>query len=196
MLLEHDLGLAEPLLDEEDIGGLPRLGLGGGDDHALAGREAVGLEHCGIRGACEVVSCLLPGMQDRVRCGGNPRRAHELLGVDLRALDPGRLRAGPERGDAAGLERIDQAGHQRRLWTHDDEIDALGRGGVDDRANVFGADLETARVRRDARVAGSAQQLDPLRRAGQGAHDRVLAPAAADDQDAHEGAPGGVRGSW
>ena len=43
-LLEHDLGLAEALLDEEGLDRLARLGLARGDDHALARGQAVGLE--------------------------------------------------------------------------------------------------------------------------------------------------------
>ena len=45
------------------------------------------------------------------------------------------------------------------------------------------ADIEARGVRRDARVARRAQQLGRLRAAQQRADDRVLAPAAADDQD-------------
>ena len=55
----------------------------------------------------------------------------------------------------------------------------------DDRVDVVGGDIEAAGVGGDPGVAGRAEQLRRVRRAGQRADDRVLAPAAADDEDLH-----------
>ena len=85
---------------------------------------------------------------------------------------------GPKHGDAGRGARVGQAGHERRLGADHDEVHALGDSL---RREVVAAD--DPRLARDARVAGRAQQLRGLRRARERAHDRVLAPAAADDED-------------
>ena len=57
--------------------------------------------------------------------------------------------------------------------------------GRDEPVDVVGGHVQQPRVGGDAGVAGRAQQLGPLRRAGQRAHERMLAPAAAHDQHPH-----------
>ena len=74
---------------------------------------------------------------------------------------------------------------ERHLRPDDDEVDALALDRGDEPVDVLDGDVEQARVGGDAGVAGRAQQLGLLRRALQRAHDRVLAPAGADDEDLH-----------
>ena len=81
------------------------------------------------------------------------------------------------------MQRVDQAGDERRLGADDGQADVLALGERDEPLDVVGGDGDGARVGRDARVAGRAQHLGALGRAQQGADDRVLAPAAADDED-------------
>ncbi len=83
------------------------------------------------------------------------------------------------------IERIYQACHQGSLGAHDGEVDALALHRRDDSVDVIGSDVEQPRIPRDAGVAGRAQQLVLPSRALQRKHDRVLAPASADDQDLH-----------
>ena len=52
---------------------------------------------------------LLAVPQHGVRGGRDAERAHQLLRVRLRALEPGRLGAGAERGDARRGELVDEA---------------------------------------------------------------------------------------
>ena len=84
---------------------------------------------------------------------------------------------GPNAGTPAGAA-VDEARDQRRLRPDDDEVDP-GRG---DRRRVVGA-VERRRLARDPGVPGGAEHLRRLRGAQQRAHDRVLAPAAADDEN-------------
>ena len=64
-LLQHDGRRAEAPLAEEDLDRLARGGLGVADDHALAGRQAVGLEDRGIGGAGELLERLLAARSGR-----------------------------------------------------------------------------------------------------------------------------------
>ena len=115
--------------------------------------------------------------------GRHPCLGHQLLGEELRALEPGGLGAGAEGGDPGLLERVDDPLDQRRLGPDDDEVGLLLARRRDDAFGVLGGDLEAAGVGRDPGIARSAQHLARLRRARERAHDRVLASPAADDQD-------------
>ena len=177
-LLQHDLGLAEAPLVEVHVEGRARLALVGRDDHALARGEDVRLQDGRVRGAGEVGGGLLAVAEEDVRRGRHPAPLHQLLGVGLRALQPGRGSGRPEGGDARGRQVVDQARHQRRLRPHHDEVDlALAR----DRDGVVVEALDP--VGGDPGVAGRRQDLGVLGTAPKRAHERVLAPAAADDQD-------------
>ena len=145
-----------------------------GDDHdALAGGEAVGLEHRGValdRGERLVDACARASSARSAR----PASRHRPLGELLRALERGRRRARAEGGDAALAQAVDEPEHERQLGADDDEVDALGRGGGrDEPVEVVDGDVEQARVLRDARVAGRAEQLD--RRRGERASARTSA---------------------
>ena len=77
-LLEHDLGLAEAPLGEEDVERDAGLALVLGDDHALPGRQHVGLEDRGIGRARDVCGGLVAVAKEDVRCGrhaGSPSSA-------------------------------------------------------------------------------------------------------------------------
>ena len=171
-----------PLLDHRHQRGV-RLRLVLGDHHALAGREPVGLDHRGVGG--DRRHPLLDRADDPVPAGRDPGRLHDLLGERLRALEPRGLALGPEHRHALGLELVGEPGHERRLRPDDDEVDARLRRGGGQRHRVADVGVEPLRLRADARVARRAQQLRLLRRAGERADDRVLAPARADDEDPH-----------
>ena len=104
------------------------------------------------------------------------------------------LRAGaarPEALQARGFEAVDDAGDERHLGTDDRELDALLLGELDQRREVRGGNGHVARLRlaRGAGVARRAQDLADLRRLRELPGQRVLAPAAADDQNLHCFAP-------
>ena len=154
-----------------------------GDDHALAGGEAVGLGHDGEAGGVEPRRCLghagdhgRAGAGDAVTVAERPR-------VGLRPLQLG---GGPRRsegGDAGGRERVDEPRRQRRLGTHDDEPDALVHGEPHDAFDVV--HRQRCALPRTPRIAGRHHEATGARRPGYGPSDRVLAPARPDDQNVH-----------
>jgi hypothetical protein len=100
----------------------------GGDDHALAGGQHVGLEHGRVRGAGEVGGGLLAVAQHEVRRGRHTAALHQLLRVGLGPLDPCGRRRRAEGGDPGRGQLVHEAGHERGLGADDHEIDrALAR---------------------------------------------------------------------
>ena len=157
----------------------------GADDHALAGRQAVGLEHRRVGGAGELLERLLAAAQQHVGGGRHAGLLHQLLGEGLRALQLGRrARSARRRGSPASSSASTTPATSAAsgpIATR--STAALARRG-DDRLDVLGADLGQALgVGGDPGVAGRAEQLGSVGRARERPHDRVLAPAAADDQD-------------
>ena len=159
-LLEDDLGLAEALLGEEDVDRLARLAFVLGDDHALARRQHVRLQHGRVRRACKVRRRLLAVAEQDVRGGRHAALAHQLLRVGLRPLDPRRRLGGPEGRDSGGAQVVDQARDQRRLGADDHEVDLALPRVRDDVAR--GQALHA--VARDAGVARRRQHLGRARR--------------------------------
>ena len=94
-------------------------------------------------------------------------------------------RLGPNTGTPLHLELVDEPGHQRRLGPDDDEVDARLRRGGRERDGSPTSASSSSRLRADAGVAGRADELGLLGRAGERAHERVLAPTGADDEDLH-----------
>jgi hypothetical protein len=185
VLLDDDRLRAEAMLDEEGFERRARRGLVGGDHDALAGGQAVGLQHRGValdRG--EPVR-----HRARLRPGGGRHAGlrHRLLGELLRALQPCRRGARAERGDAVLAQAVGEAGDQRRLGADDDQIDVLVRGEPEQAVDVVGGEVDQPRVGGDAGVAGGAEQSRVLWRAGERADQRVLAPARADDENLWRG---------
>ena len=113
------------------------------------------------------------------------RLLHQLLGERLGALQAGGGGAGAEGQVAAAVERVHEPRHQRRLGPHHGEVDALALHRRDDPLHVVGRHVDQPRVPRDAGVAGGAQQLRLFFGARQRPHQRVLAPARADDENPH-----------
>ena len=187
-LLDHHAALAEAPLHEEVLERLARLLLVGRDDDALARGQAVELQH--DRVALDRAHALVDGVHRQPRGGRDAGSLHDLLGERLGALQARDLAGRPEGGDPARCERVDEPRDERRLGPDDDEVDGLALGRVGHRGDVLDRRLDEPRVARDARVAGSAQDLGRLRRAPQRAHDRVLAPPGTDDENLHRATSG------
>ena len=110
---------------------------------------------------------------------------HQRLGEGLGALDGGRARARPEHREAPGPQRIGDAGHQRLLRPDDDEVHVVRDREPRQPLDVVHGEVEAARVARDAGVAGRRPDLLDERALGDLPGERVLAAAAADQQDPH-----------
>ena len=90
----------------------------------------------------------------------------------------GRTRAGPRASSASTTPATSGASGPTIVRST-----CSSRRQAHDAVDVLGRDVEAARVGGDAGVARRAQHLGRARAAQQRAHDRVLAAAAADDQD-------------
>ena len=140
---ERHLGTREALLDDDARAGLAELtllhhganggvGLGavGGNDDALSGREAVGLDHdrqaelaardhaCGLGGG---IADAKPRRRDAVA-------RHERLRERLAALELSRGARGTDDAMAARAKAIDDAKIERQLGTDDRQIETLAIG--------------------------------------------------------------------
>ena len=162
---------------------LARRALVLGDHHPLARGQAVGLDH--RRVALDDRHGLVQVGDHAVVGRGHAGRGHDLLGEGLGALQPRRRAARPEAGDAGLGQRVGQAVDERRLGPHDHEVHRLVARSRDQPVEVVDAELERARIPRDAGVARRGEEVGRGRRAPQRPHDGVLAPARADDEDPH-----------
>ena len=184
-LLEHDLGVAEAPLGEELLDRRARRRLVGADHHALAGGERVGLEHerigrarraarappCASRAPRSPRSERPPRASAPWRSASSPRCwAASPLGPNARIPASASASTTPATSGTSGPTTTRSTSRSR------------GRG--DDSVDVLGADVEALHL-----VLGDARRC-PARTAAPGtagcaaaAHERVLAPAAADHQD-------------
>ena len=158
-----------------------------GDHHALAGRQAVGLDHIGRLEARR--GRPWPRRRPRTprrRAVGRPWRSAEGLGEGLGGLQLRRRGARPEAGDAGLCQRVGEARLERRLGPDDHQVggDLAGQG---DQA------VDVGRLRpRASRRARPCRDCRARRPAASRSGDcgdlpgqRVLAPAGADEEDVH-----------
>ena len=95
-----------------------------------------------------------------------------------------------------GAHRVGHARDQRHLGADDDEVGVEVVGELRDLRGVGGVDREAERDLGDAGVAGRGEHLGRRRRTLQRPHERVLAPARPDDEDAHGQAARGRTTVW
>ncbi len=183
-LLDHD-GRARIAEDAAEAlaHALERLLGGLGDDDALAGGQAVGLDHDRAAHAAHVVGARGLVREAAVGRGGDASAQHDLLGELLRALHLRRVAVGAEGRDAGRADRVGDAGHERGLRADDHEADAVlarpashGGRGLDVELDALGGGAHAA-------VAGGHIQLAAARRLGELDHKGVLAAAGTQKQD-------------
>ena len=111
----------------------------------------------------------------------------EILRVRLRALEPRSSWPGPNAAQPRFRKRVDDAEHERTFRTDDRQVDRLRGGESHEPGDVFGCDLDVARLRleRGARIAGRDEHLRHARRLRDLPRERVLAASATDDEDTH-----------
>ena len=172
------------------VDGDKRFLLGHGDDDALARRESVRLDDDGRTLGFDVGAC-----------GGGIRKhfvlrrrdavlLHEVFGKCLRTLNLRRELRGAECLDSLRRQCVDEAARKRRLRADDDEIDVVLLGKSDDCRIVRRRDLRHAFGDcRHAWITWKRIKLLCLRTILELPCERMLAPAAADDQNLHLVAP-------
>ncbi len=192
---EGHLGPVEELLDDDPTVGLGEASAGVldgggpvvGDDDSLAGRQAVVLDD--VRGAERVEGGL--DLRDGGADVGEGRRdvgrRHDLLGEGLAPLEPGRLGARPEGGEAGRDERVGDPGDERRLRADDDEVDLVSPGHLEDRGGVGDPTRQRLAPRDglDAGVAGCGDDGVDHGVGAETADEGVLTGPGTDDENLH-----------
>ena len=126
----------------------------GGDQHTLAGGEAVGLDDVGGAVFVDRGDRLVVGRRPGGPAGGNAGRIHDPLGEGLAALEGGGGLVRAEDGDSGGAELVGDAGDERGLGADDNEFDLVVASVVTHDRAVGGVEGDHLDIGRDARVAG------------------------------------------
>ena len=186
-LLDDDLGArGSERAGEAGVDGLLGRRRRLGDDHALAGRQAVGLDddrqllrrQIGLGGARIGEAA--------IGAGGNGELAAQVLGEALRALELRRRLGWAKYLDPGGRQVVDEAGHQRRLGPHHDEADPVVGAEPDDGGVVGHVERHAAGDLGNAGVARRAIELGQQRARRQGPGQRVLTAAGTDEENVHQ----------
>ena len=156
------------------------------DADALAGGEAVGLEHDRDAELRDGLARLGLGAHDDVVRRRDLGGAHDLLGEGLAALHAGGGLDGAEGGEAGLLEGVHDAEAERDLGADDGEVGAVLLRPGDEPGDVLGGDRDVGGDRGGAGVAGGAEKLRGGVVLVQLPGDGVLAAAVSDDENLHE----------
>ena len=185
---------ASPNTRRSSMSWIARSGLDGigAQDGALAGREAVRLDHrpaTQLRDERARRRGIVEGAEARRR---DAVPVEEILGEGLGALQRCRGARGAEGEVSPGRERIDEPERQGALRPHHGEVDPLAAHQIRDREDVVGAHGHALGHARDAGIPRRRVQRPKLRAPGQLPGERMLAAAAPDQEDAetaHEPSP-------
>ena len=167
------------------------LGRAARDDHALAGGQPVGLDDQRARRrsrtAASMNSSASGSLRERAeRRGRHPWRAISSLANAFEPSISAAAREQPNTARPRSRSRSASPATSGASGPTTDEIDA-SRASASSASltDLVGPDRHAARDRCDARVARRAQHLAHRRRSRQRPGQRVLAPAAADDEHLH-----------
>ena len=163
-----------------------RLRAGGADHGALAGGESRRLHHQRLGVAVDVRQRGGEILEGAARGRRDARRGHDVLGEGLRRLELRRRGARPEDRATLGSEAIRQPAGERDLGPDHGEVDAMHVGGVGQAVEVVGGDGEVGGELGGAGIARGAEEVGVRVFAAEGPAERVLPPAAADDQEPHD----------
>ena len=157
----------------------------GGDDDALAGGQAVVLDHVwrseAVKGRRQFP---LRGARDRLG-GGHARGRHDVLGKGLGALEAGGLGSGAEDGDAGLAHSVGHARHERGLRTDDDEVGIHLSSKLNDLHRTGRVDGEIGGDRSGPRITGSDDEFTGGWGGGEATSQGVLSRACTEKQDLH-----------
>jgi len=196
-LLDHHLGAGGPedLVQHDVVDGGHRLLHRHRHHHPLAGGQAVGLDDDGSALLADVGDRPVPIGEGGVGGGGDAVLGHQVLGEGLAPLDPRRRLARPEDLEAGGLEAVDDPQGERDLGADHGQVDLLGQGKVKQRVDLVGGDVHALGQLGDAGVARRAVERLDQGRLGELPDQGVLAAAAADNQNFHNGILSKIRDS-
>jgi hypothetical protein len=156
-----------------------------GDRHALARRQAVGLDHDRRAMGLDMGKCGVEIAEAGTGCRRDGVAGADILGEALRALQPGGGPARPEGLDAGLRQVVDEAGNQRRLGADHDEVRC--RACAEGRNGAMVGDVEADALGNSAIPALPGAQYERAKqrarrdRPGQ----RMLPPARTEKKDVH-----------
>jgi hypothetical protein len=202
LLEDHPAAGRAELPREEGPEGGQGLGLVLGQHHALAGRQAVGLEHDGVAvGPGPDEGLAFRQVHHRPAGGaGNAVADHEVLGEGLAPLQPGRGGLVAEDRHPRGPHRIGHARHQGRLGAHHHQVGAVGGAPARHDRRILRVQGEARAQFGQAVAAGDRDQLHGRGRSLELQGHRIFPAAGAEEQNLHgdlrglqyrKGSPGG-----
>ncbi len=164
-----------------------RFGLGDGlrHHHALAGGEAVGLDHDRRAARARIGLGRIGGVEALIGGGRDAVFPAQILGEALGAFEPCRGPGRSERLDAGGFQVVDDAGAERRLRPDHHKVDAMFAAKRDHRPMIGEVEADAFGLPRDAGIARRAIEPVGERACRHFPGQRMLAPAGAQQQDIH-----------
>ena len=172
-------------LDQHGVEGGVRLLARGGDHHAFAGGEAVGLDDDRRALGGDVRSRVARVVEAAVARGRQTVAHHEALGEVLGGLELRRCARRPKDAQTRVAKRIDDACGKRRLRPHQRELNLLAPAEIDQRRRLGGRDVLDPGLRCGAAVPRRDEHLLHAWALREFPGERVLASAAADDEKLH-----------
>ena len=159
-----------------------------GHHHALAGGQAVGLDHQGRAHFDHMVFGDFRIAEHRTAGRGHLCPVHDLLGKGLAALKPRAIGVRTETGDARLAHAVHNAQGQRQFGAGHHQIDLFPAGQIHQCVQVVGGHRHIDRARAaGASVAGSHKNFTDPRALAKFPDQGMLAPAGTDHKDAHLG---------
>ena len=177
-------GLAERPGHHETVDGRHTLVGGRGDRDALPGREAVGLDHERAARPFDIGRGQVWSIKDLERSGRDPVPTAQSLHEDLARLERRGGLGGPEDRNPALRKGIDDPRGERRLRSHNREIDLFRLGALRQGARVVGGQREAFGDLGDSGVARGAKERGAL--LAEPPHNRVLPTPRADHKNSHQ----------
>jgi hypothetical protein len=137
ILFDHHFGAGGPerAVEHHGYGGFG-FRQGHRHDHALAGRQPIGLDHDRRPLAADIGQRVGGVGEAAIGAGRNTEFGAQRLGKPLGAFKLGSLPARPERLDAGVREIVDDAGRQRRFRADHHEIHLVGSAETNHRGMV------------------------------------------------------------
>ena len=159
-----------------------------GDHHALARRQTAGLDDDGGPLGAQPRRIVVGAREGPVRRRRHRVSLQELLGECLGTLEPRGLPGRSKAREPCCLERIDDAGYQRRFRADDGQPHRLSACQIDHPGDVCGRDRYVAHPRLGGGTGVTRRDDDLADAGGSGAApgQRMLAAASADDQHFHD----------
>ena len=116
---------------------------------------------------------------------GDAGSLHQRLRVTLAGFDASSRLRGTERGDAAALESVHQAGRERGLWSDHDQVDVLCGGPAGECLDVAGGNRDGFESRGHPPIRLCNEERGFGRISEELPSQRVLSATVSDDEDSH-----------